>query len=222
MGRQHQAVQVDSVSCSDQQLTTSTDFPRSPSVTSSPPRNGSFSSSSGIKITKRKSSANFAEKRNHTVVMAKEQENYFPSGYTKCDLKATFVPTFQISNARAWTNPTPTPWGRDRVNLEFTQSSSSTAKMDSKSGVVGKFRSFYSTIEQVKAAFLQYDINRDGNISRQELEDGMVQSGQFSFDEARTAFDIAEIVQLMFPNAAEIISQMKRNRKKLKRKKRKK
>jgi len=94
--------------------------------------------------------------------------------------------------------------------------------MDSKSGVVGKFRSFYSTIEQVKAAFLQYDINRDGNISRQELEDGMVQSGQFSFDEARTAFDIADIngdgeidiaefVQLMFPNAAEIISQMKRN-----------
>jgi len=94
--------------------------------------------------------------------------------------------------------------------------------MDSKSGVVGKFRSFYSTIEQVKAAFLQYDINRDGNISRQELEDGMVQSGQFSFDEARTAFDIADIngdgeidiaefVQLMFPNAAEIISQLKRN-----------
>ena len=50
----------------------------------------------------------------------------------------------------------------------------------------------------------------------------MVQSGQFSFDEARTAFDIADIngdgeidiaefVQLMFPNAAEIISQMKRN-----------
>eukprot|EP00092_Neocalanus_flemingeri_P019933 GFUD01021591.1.p1 GENE.GFUD01021591.1~~GFUD01021591.1.p1 ORF type:complete len:639 (-),score=213.67 GFUD01021591.1:258-2174(-) len=94
--------------------------------------------------------------------------------------------------------------------------------MDSKSGVVGKFRSFYSTIEQVKAAFLQYDINRDGNISRQELEDGMVQSGQFSLDEASTAFDIADIngdgeidiaefVQLMFPNAAEIISQMKRN-----------
>ena len=50
----------------------------------------------------------------------------------------------------------------------------------------------------------------------------MVQSGQFSFDEARTAFDIADIngdgeidiaefVQLMFPNAAEIISQLKRN-----------
>ena len=36
------------------------------------------------------------------------------------------------------------------VNLEFNQDSSSLApKMDSKSGVVGKFRSFYSTIEQV-------------------------------------------------------------------------
>ena len=75
---------------------------------------------------------------------------------------------------------------------------------------------------QVKTAFLQYDINRDGKISKQELEDGMVQSGQFSFDDARTAFDIADIngdgeidigefVQLMFPNAAEIVSQLKRN-----------
>jgi Ca2+-binding EF-hand superfamily protein len=210
--------------CSDQQQPTSNNFARSPSVTTTPPRNGSFSSNSGINITERKASVTFAEKRNRSLVMAKEQENYLPSGYTKCDLKATYTPSFQISNARAWTNPTPTPWGRDRVNLEFTQSSSSlqTATMDSKSGVVGKFRSFYSTIEQVKAAFLQYDINRDGNISRQELEDGMVQSGQFSFDEARTAFDIADIngdgeidiaefVQLMFPNAAEIISHMKRN-----------
>ena len=50
----------------------------------------------------------------------------------------------------------------------------------------------------------------------------MVQSGQFSFDDARTAFDIADIngdgeidigefVQLMFPNAAEIVSHLKRN-----------
>ena len=72
----------------------------------------------------------------------------------------------------------------------------------------------------MKAAFVQYDVNRDGNISRQELEDGMVQSGQFTFDDARTAFDIADIdgdgevdlaefVQLMFPNAGEIISAMK-------------
>ena len=50
----------------------------------------------------------------------------------------------------------------------------------------------------------------------------MVQSGQFSFDEARLAFDIADIngdgeidiaefVQVMFPNAAEIISTMRKS-----------
>ena len=37
----------------------------------------------------------------------------------------------------------------------------------------------------MKAAFVQYDVNKDGNISMKELEDGMVQTGQFSFDEAR-------------------------------------
>ena len=37
-----------------------------------------------------------------------------PAGYTKCDLKAkNGVPRFQVSNQRAWANPTPTPWGRD-------------------------------------------------------------------------------------------------------------
>ena len=87
---------------------------------------------------------------------------------------------------------------------------------------MGKFRSFYSTIEDVKAAFTQYDVNRDGNISREELENGMVQSGQFSFDEARIAFDIADIngdgeidiaefVQLMFPTAAEHVSNLRKN-----------
>ena len=50
----------------------------------------------------------------------------------------------------------------------------------------------------------------------------MVQSGQFTFDDARTAFDIADVngdgeidigefVQLMFPNAAEIVSQVFRS-----------
>ena len=63
---------------------------------------------------------------------------------------------------------------------------------------------------QVKQAFLQYDINRDGNISRKELEDGMSGSGQFSLEDARITFDkadingdgeidLAEFVQLMFP-----------------------
>jgi Ca2+-binding EF-hand superfamily protein len=149
-----------------------------------------------------------------------------PSGYTKCDLRAQGGrPQFRVSNERAWANPTPTPWGRDKIQLESNSRGASlplAARMDSKSGVVGKFRSHYSTIEQVKTAFLQYDINRDGKISKQELEDGMVQSGQFSFDDARTAFDIADIngdgeidigefVQLMFPNAAEIVSHLKSN-----------
>jgi calmodulin len=152
-----------------------------------------------------------------------QQQVYFPSGYTKCDLRASGPrPSFNATNKRAWANPTPTPWGRDLVATEYGQTQDTFTMSASNSGVVGKFRSFYSTIEQVKQAFVQYDLNRDGNISRQELEDGMVQSGQFSFDEARTAFDIADIngdgevdmaefVQLMFPNAGEIISGMKAN-----------
>ena len=54
----------------------------------------------------------------------------------------------------------------------------SMAAESSASNVVGKFRSFYSTIEEVKTAFTTYDVNRDGNISREELENGMVQSGE--------------------------------------------
>ena len=49
----------------------------------------------------------------------------------------------------------------------------------------------------------------------------MVQSGQFSFDEARLAFEIADIngdgeidlgefVQVMFPTAAEIVSNLRK------------
>ena len=39
---------------------------------------------------------------------------HLPAGYTKCDLKAYGDrPSFRVSNERAWTNPTPTPWGRD-------------------------------------------------------------------------------------------------------------
>ena len=69
--------------------------------------------------------------------------------------------------------------------------------------------------------FCLYDVNKDGNISKQELEDGMVQSGEFSFDDARAAFEIADIngdgeidigefVQVMFPTAAEIVSNLRR------------
>ena len=39
---------------------------------------------------------------------------HLPAGYTKCDLRAQgSLPSFRVSNERAWANPTPTPWGRD-------------------------------------------------------------------------------------------------------------
>merc|ERR1712128_32475 len=46
--------------------------------------------------------------------------------------------------------------------------------------IVAKFRGLYKTIDQVRSAFNQYDVDRDGSISKQELEQGMVKSGQFT------------------------------------------
>jgi hypothetical protein len=121
-------------------------------------------------------------------------QQYLPTGYTKCDLTAKGKgPAFNIQNQRAWKNPTPTPWGKELVGTPYQQGAGSLGMSMDNSGVVGKFRSFYSTIEQVKQAFLQYDINRDGNISRKELEDGMSGSGQFSLEDARITFDKADI-----------------------------
>ena len=37
-------------------------------------------------------------------------------------------------------------------------------------------------------------MNKDGNISRDELEQGMVKCGKFSQEEAKTAFDIAGVI----------------------------
>jgi Ca2+-binding EF-hand superfamily protein len=152
------------------------------------------------------------------------ESNYFPAGYAKCDLKSKNGPLrFESKNDRAWTNPTPTPWGKDRILTNFTPAFGLTMSSESSaSNVVGKFRSLYTSIIEVKDVFSTYDINRDGNISREELENGMVQSGQFSFDEARIAFDVADIngdgeidiaefVQLMFPTAAELVSNLRRN-----------
>merc|ERR1719500_1745181 len=198
----------------------SSDFRRSISVTSPPPRNGCSSplnSNSGRKTPLSPSGRVTPSRRSKS--MADQQ--YLPTGYTKCDLTAKGKgPSFNIQNQRAWKNPTPTPWGKELVGTSYQQPSGSLGMSMDNSGVVGKFRSFYSTIEQVKQAFLQYDINRDGNISRKELEDGMSGSGQFSLEDARITFDkadingdgeidLAEFVQLMFPNAAEIISNMK-------------
>jgi len=208
------------------QYTNYNNFTRSLSVTSpTPRRNGTLSPTAGVSQGGRKTPSVLIEESatRRNITMSNESEHvYFPAGYTKCDLKASRMkaPTFKVTNERAWANPTPTPWGRDRITLDFGRPTFDCTDMAS-AGVVGKFRSFYSTIEQVKAAFLQYDINKDGNISKQELEDGMVQSGQFSFDEARLAFEIADIngdgeidlgefVQVMFPTAAEIVSNLRK------------
>merc|ERR1719481_2335601 len=88
--------------------------------------------------------------------------------------------------------------------------------------VVAKFRNLYKTIDQVRSAFIQYDVDGDRNISRAELEQGMVRSGQFTQQESKLVFDIADIdgngtidigefVQMMFPNAAQLISDLKQN-----------
>jgi len=86
--------------------------------------------------------------------------------------------------------------------------------------VVGKFRGMYKTIEEVRTAFSAFDADGDGNISRNELEAGMTRGGLFSAQEAAKVFELADIngdgeidvvefVQLMFPNAAELISSLK-------------
>merc|ERR1719431_1464706 len=86
--------------------------------------------------------------------------------------------------------------------------------------VVAKFRQTHKTIEQVRSAFIKYDTNRDGNISRQELTAGM--AGQFSAQESSLVFDLAdsngdgeidmgEFVTMMFPAAGQLISNLKQN-----------
>merc|ERR1719309_172658 len=90
------------------------------------------------------------------------------------------------------------------------------------SATVAKFRGLYKTIDQVRTAFDQYDVDKDGSISMQELEQGMVKSGQFTAQESKIAFDLAdcdgdgsidigEFVQLMFPSAGQLISNLKQN-----------
>merc|ERR1719410_3100056 len=92
----------------------------------------------------------------------------------------------------------------------------------SPAAIVAKFRGLYKTIDQVRDAFKQYDVDGDRTISRAELEQGMVKSGQFTQQESKLVFEIADIdgngtidigefVQMMFPTAAQLISNLKQN-----------
>ena len=58
--------------------------------------------------------------------------------------------------------------------------------------IVTKFRGLYKTIDQVRSAFNQYDVDKDGSISKQKLEQGMVKSGQITAQESKLAFDLAD------------------------------
>ena len=90
------------------------------------------------------------------------------------------------------------------------------------SAIVTKFRGLYKTIDQVRSAFNQYDVDKDGSISKQKLEQGMVKSGQITAQEYKLAFDFADFggdgaidigkfLQLMFPSAGQLISNLKHN-----------
>jgi len=97
-----------------EQFETQSDFRRSISVTSPSPRNGCsspLSSNSGRKTPLSPSGRVTPNRRSKS--MADQQ--YLPPGYTKCDLTAkNSGPSFNIQNQRAWKNPTPTPWGKER------------------------------------------------------------------------------------------------------------
>jgi len=87
--------------------------------------------------------------------------------------------------------------------------------------VVERFRRLFPDLEQVKEQFALYDENKDGTISAQELEQGMTAQRDFTRDQARAAFeladtngdgeiDISEFIQLMFPSARELVANIRK------------
>jgi len=87
--------------------------------------------------------------------------------------------------------------------------------------VVDRFRRMYPDVEQVKAQFKKYDADGDGNITSEEMENGMTEFKDFTRDQAKYAFeladtnedgkiDISEFVSLMFPSAKEAIANLRK------------
>jgi len=87
--------------------------------------------------------------------------------------------------------------------------------------VVDRYRRMYPDVEQVKAQFNKYDADGDGNITGEEMENGMTEFKDFTREQAKFAFDLAdtngdgkidisEFVSLMFPSAKEAIANLRK------------
>lgn len=87
--------------------------------------------------------------------------------------------------------------------------------------VVDRFRRMYPDVEQVKAQFGKYDADGDGNITAEEMQNGMTEFKDFTREQAKYAFDLAdtnedgkidisEFVSLMFPSAKEAIANLRK------------
>jgi len=87
--------------------------------------------------------------------------------------------------------------------------------------VVERFRRMYPDVEQVKNQFRKYDADGDGSITEEEMVNGMTEFKDFTKDQAKFAFeladtnsdgkiDIAEFVSLMFPTAKEAIANLRK------------
>merc|ERR1719346_307933 len=81
--------------------------------------------------------------------------------------------------------------------------------------VISRIAQKFNNINEVKKAFVSIDINKDGNISRQEL----AQSGKFNNQEVDAIFilgdvngdgeiDLEEFISLMCPTATEALNKM--------------
>ena len=79
----------------------------------------------------------------------------------------------------------------------------------------------YPNVVDVEAQFKKYDADGDGNITHEELVNGMTEFKEFTKEEAKFAFeladtnsdgqiDIGEFVALMFPAAKESISNLRK------------
>ena len=87
--------------------------------------------------------------------------------------------------------------------------------------VVERFRRMHPDVVDVEAQFKRYDADGDGNITMEELINGMTEFKEFTREEATYAFeladansdgkiDISEFVTLMFPSARESIANLRK------------